>query len=156
VAQIATLQAKVDTLQGQVSKLEGNITARDLVGTYTIAGIQTRLQGGGAANAFVGSAALFGSMTLNADGTGSMTMSGDGSVLSVLGWTLTPSTLGNGNPGGSQNFAWTYADGVLGMAGQVGGFNVGLAGRLIVVPFPEFHAAEGHADVSLLIFYRLQ
>jgi len=92
------LVAQVTDLRARVAKLEGNITAADMVGTYTIAGIQTRLQGGGA-NTLIGSAALTGSMTLNADGTGSMTISGDGSVLSVLGWTLTPSTLGNGNPG---------------------------------------------------------
>src|SRR5262249_57688221 len=41
----AGARAAADTaLQGRVSKLGGDITADDLVGTYTIAGIQNRLQ----------------------------------------------------------------------------------------------------------------
>jgi hypothetical protein len=158
-AHVTTLQGQVDTLQGQVAKLEGNITAADLVGTYTLWGIQTRLRGG--ADAGIGSAALTGNMVLNSNATASLTVNGDGSLLTVLGWTLAPSTLGNGNPGSTFNFTWAYANGALtlippGGGGEGPGIPVGPAGRLLIVSVPEFHVAESTADVSLLIFYRLQ
>lgn len=127
------------------------------MGTYTIAGIQTRL--GGASDPRIGSAALTGTLPLNANGSGSLTINGDGALLRPF-WTLSPSTLGNGNPGTTFSITWTYANGVLTPTlvefGQGPGINVGPGGRLLVTSIPEFSAPDSRADVSLLIFSRLQ
>src|SRR5262249_32394110 len=66
-----SLFAQVADLQARVAKLEGNITAADLVGTYALAGIQTTLRG--APDARIGSDALTGTLTLNLNGTGTLT-----------------------------------------------------------------------------------
>ena len=149
-----SVAAQVADLAARVAKLEGNLTSADLVGTYTIAGIQTRLLGLGLQNSAIGSAALFGSMTLNADGSGSLQISGDGSLLLTGNLSLIRNTLGNGNPGPPFPFSgWTYANGVLTIP-QVGNATVGPGGRLMVGVVPEFDTTEGRADVSLVIFYR--
>ena len=158
-----SLAAQVANLQARVARLEGNITADDLVGTYTLVGFQTRLRGGGAANAAIGSAALTGSLTLNANGTGSMTINGDGSLLFPLLWASAQSTLGNGNPGTPFSLTWTYANGVLSSMittneGTSAGpdISVGPGGRLLATAFSEFRGDPKSNDATLMIFYRLQ
>jgi hypothetical protein len=158
-----SLVAQLNALTARVAKLEGNITSADLAGTYTLAGIQTRLRGGGAANAAIGSAALTGSLILAADGTGSLTINGDGSLLFPLAWTSAQSTLGNGNPGETFDLTWTFANGEISTTVTTGEgtssgppINVGLGGRLLVATLSEFRGDPKSNDLSLLIFYRLQ
>src|SRR5262249_24989625 len=129
--QVATLQAQVATLQGQVSKLNGNITAADLVGTYTMVGLGSAIRDATGHPAAVGLGAVLGTVTLNIDGTGSITSSASGSSLRLNGILIDSS-------GNSQtDFTWTYANGTVSTsltASQTGtvNFNVGPGGRVVV------------------------
>jgi hypothetical protein len=99
-------------------------------------------------------------MTLNADGTGSLQINGNGALLRPFIGSLTTSTLGNGNPGTPFTITWTYADGTL-TSTLVGfdaalAFNVGPGGRLLLTTLPEFDQAASRADVSFMLLSRLK
>src|SRR5262245_33448663 len=76
--------------QARVNKLEGNITAADLAGTYTALVLDTSMTGFRAGtpphNATIDTSSLRGTITLNADGTGSTAFTG------CEGSRLTPAT----------------------------------------------------------------
>ena len=161
---IQALASDVAALEARVGKLEGNISSADLVGTYAIAGITTRLEAliPGAPfplrNAEIGSAVVTGTLTLNADGSGLFTITtGTGSFLTQGPWTLTPSSLGNAP--GSGNITWTYASGTVTVSfsdGSSFNANVGPGGRLLVVAASDFNAENQRAETDLAIFTRLQ
>jgi hypothetical protein len=147
-------------LDTRVSKLEGNITPADLVGTYTFAGILTRLRAlipdNPPRNATIGSTALTGTLILNANGSGSLTETEDGSELTQGPWTLTPSSF---NGTGTFTFTWTYASGTIAVSFDMGGgvnVGVGPGGRLLIASNTEFHAGPMRTDTHLYMFYRLQ
>jgi len=150
-----SLVAQVADLQARVAKLEGNITAADLVGTYALAGIQTTLRG--APDARIGSDALTGTLTLNLNGTGTLTNDHNGARLFTQFWALFPQTFTD-----VIDITWTYANGVIsttfvGFGGLGPDINVGPAGRLLVAAVPSFEALESpRATVSFFVFCRLK
>jgi len=160
VNQVAVLTAQVTSLQGQVARLEGNITAADLVGTYALAAITTRLDAliPASRNAAIGSVATTGTLALNADGSGVFTITtGAGSILTQGPWTLTPSSLGSAP--GSGNITWTYDSGTVTVFLDGSPFftvNVGPGGRLLVAAGGDFNAGNQRAQTELAIFTRLQ
>ena len=154
------LAAMLAALAARVDKLEGQITSADLVGTYQIFGIQTRLFSNGPG---IAAGALTGALILNADGNGSLQINGDGALLqpALQGWGLyAPYTLGNGNPGFVFPLSWAYANGLISLAVDGNppgpGVPVGPGGRLGAISFSEVNLGEGRADAGLMIFYRLQ
>lgn len=153
----AATKANVTTLQTAVSKLSGNITAADLVGTYSVAGFQTELDPLVATSvppvqATINSSAYSESFTLNADGTGSAQGTQNGWRLVQGPWSVN-SFQGPG-AGATLNLTWTYSGGVLSIAfsnGNAGQFLVGAGGRVIL-------GADTNTDhtTSLFIATRLQ
>jgi outer membrane murein-binding lipoprotein Lpp len=126
---VATLQSQVDALNAQVSKLQGNITAADLVGTYTYTHLITGLNGGFPAR--IASGVFTGTFTLAADGTGSGNVSSAGNVLTQgTPWSVTQSSDAE-----TDNFTWTYANGTLTlvMGSDTIPFSVAAGGRLAIL-----------------------
>jgi hypothetical protein len=145
--------AQVADLQARVAKLEGKITAADLVGTYALAGIQTTLRGN--PDARIGSDALTGTLTLNSNGTGTLTDVHDGARLFTQSGALSQQVFAE-----ELDLTWTYANGVVSTTfigiGQGPDINVGPGGRLLVAAFSNFEASLPRSGVLLLIFSRLQ
>jgi len=159
-ADVAGLKARVDSLEANVAKLNGNLTAADLVGTYAIYQFQTELT----ANvpnptppppflpASIAAGVTTGIVTLNADGSGSVSTTDSGSTLTQGVWTLTPSTHNS-----SSNFTWAYANGVLSVTANDGvfNFNVGPSGGVLVGVFSAFNrSTQPFADAGLIIVVR--
>jgi hypothetical protein len=100
--ELAALRARVARLEARVAKLNGHIVATDLVGTYTISDVQTNLFGG--SPAMVQTGTIEGTLTMAADGTGSIDGTALGATLSEgTPWSLTP-----GGAAFSRTFTWTY------------------------------------------------
>jgi outer membrane murein-binding lipoprotein Lpp len=140
--QVATLQAQVATLQGQVAKLQGNITAADLVGTYNIVDFQLKLLAG--APPSITHEVNQGTLTLNADGSTSLTVTGNGHRL-TLG-----SPLFVLNESGTISLGpWTYDNGTLSIQG---GFSAAVAagGRVLIVGASALTSAGGSDEIAIL------
>lgn len=103
--------ARIAALEARVAKLEGNIIADDLIGTYNVDIIAT-----GIFSSFqneIHSFVIVGTATLEAGGSGSISLAGNGNKLAErtpdLNWLadqLTPGTL-------SGDFTWSYDNGTL-------------------------------------------
>ena len=166
------LATQLAALQARVSKLEGNIVASDLVGTYSLLVMGTSMSAFHAASpgvpavpATMTTGTTSGTLTLNADGTGSGTIVRcDGATLALNG-TLT----GTNDDCGAQpttGVTWTYANGVVtitfldsnGVPDHNGPipFTVALGGRLFVLGDSPFHPSDPSSDHLLFIFARLQ
>lgn len=150
--------AELAALTERVAKLEGQITAADLVGTYAIIVLENDLVGliPGVRNANIKNQAFTGTVTLNADGTGSSNVTGTGNVL-----TLGTGALTQIPGGGSGNFHWTYANGTITTDatsdfGNNISFTVGLNTRLAVGVLTDFDSVNKKSDVTLFILTRLQ
>lgn len=158
-AQVATLQAddaaakaNVATLQTAVSKLDGDITAADLVGTYSAAGFQTELDpfvASGPTPAMISSSSYAASFTFNADGTGSFQGIQSGWTL-VTGSGSVNADSGTGPP---KDYTWTYSSGIVTLTltgGEQEQLIVGAGGRVL------FNAATGtDHTTSLFVATRL-
>jgi hypothetical protein len=143
-------------LAARVAKLEGQIVMSDLVGTYQVAGIQNEL---GAPNppshpGYVGAYVYSGTLTLNADGTGSSTAGQFGKYL-----FFGQSTLGSANQGpATTTFNWAYSNGLVTFTNSTQSsqngqsLSVTVGGR--VMTFASANPAD-NTDV-LLILTRLQ
>jgi hypothetical protein len=149
-ATVESLANDLAALTARVAKLEGQIVAADLVGTYALRGIQLELSGGPGNPAQVSSYVLVGTVTLNTDGTVSISASpANGNTLS---FTTPPSVSvfqGSGNGGGSTT--WTYDNGSVTVFGGVP-LSVAAGGRVLIGV--SANPADG-TDV-LLILTRLQ
>ena len=122
------LVAEIANLKARVGKLEGNITAADLVGTYSASAFLVGLTGG--APAGIASGVLTGTATLAADGSGSLSSS-------ISGYSLTegsPWQLGTFSDSGVETGSWTYANGVATIvtSSETTNFNVVAGGRLLI------------------------
>ena len=154
------LVALLEDLQARVAKLEGDITAADLVGTYTALIMDTNLDG---VNLFDPQASITtrttsGTITLNADGTGSV--GGglcEGSKLTVSTGTLVGVDC---TEAGTGNVTWTYADGVATITflddGDQIPLNVALGGRLMINGGSFFHASDPSSNHLQFILTRLR
>jgi hypothetical protein len=97
---VPSLTAKLDALQARVAKLEGGqVTASDLAGTYGVYLLGTELR---AFPSRISSETVTGTLTLNADGTGSVTVTDKMFLLTVGGALTTP-----GPQAGADTFTWT-------------------------------------------------
>ena len=86
-ATVSALQSNIGTLQTSVAKLNGQITANDLVGTYAFHGFQVELSAGNSALRpnQVSSYVFLGTLTLNANGTASISSdSPNGNTLALI------------------------------------------------------------------------
>jgi hypothetical protein len=148
------LQRAVAALSARVSKLEGNIEAADLAGTYRLVvyagGLSALVTNPGppptaVENATISHFVISGTVTVNADGTGSIDLAGSGFTLTQGTWAVAPGTFS-----GSETFTWTYAIGVVGVAFSDGtsiNFNVGPGGRLMVGVVSE---SDGETNLAIL------
>lgn len=125
----ANFQALVNAVNGltsRVSKLEGQVTAADLAGTYAIHQFQTEL-GGGVSQRVAVYTSSAATLTLAADGTGSVSsVATQGHQLNLPSGSLLPRS--DTDPAGS--LAWTLAGGTVNMLG--GTFSVANGGRLLI------------------------
>ena len=159
---IRSLYRAVAALNARVSKLEGNIEAADLAGTYGLViysgNLAALVTNPGppptvAQNAGITHDVLSGTVTVDADGTGSLTLTLNGFVLTQGTWAVAARTFS-----GSETFTWTYANGVVAMAFEDGSsinLNVGPGGRLMVGVLSEFHADRHEGETDLVILTRL-
>lgn len=154
------LAQQVASLQARVAKLEGNIDASDLAGTYSVTALSTTMTalhtGSPTVNATISTAAFRGTLTLNANGTGSTSpLTCEGSTLTQGSWAMhgfdcsEPST----------DVTWTYANGVITITflndGDEIPLNVAVGGRFLIVAFAPFHPGDPSSDQFLLIATRL-
>jgi hypothetical protein len=131
-ATIDSLASDLAALTARVAKLEGQIVAADLVGTYTLRGIQLELSGGAGRPAQVSSYVYVGTVTLNADGTASFNaLSQSGNTLSFTTPAMVSIFKGS-NDGGSGGATWTSSDGSVTVAGGVPPLSVAAGGRVLV------------------------
>ena len=148
---VESLASDLAALTARVAKLEGQIVAADLVGTYAVRGIQLELSGGAGRPAQVSSYVYAGTVTLNADGTVSISASpANGNTLSL---TTPPSVSifqGSGNGGGSTT--WTYDNGSVTVVGEAPPLSVAAGGRVLV----GVGANPNDGTDVLLILTRLQ
>ena len=152
----AAAKANVAALQTSVNKLDGDITAADLVGTYSVAGFQTELDplvgtSVPPVQATINSSAYAETFTLNADGTGTAQGTQNGWTLVQGPWSVNPFS----SPGGTTvNLTWAYSEGVVAFVlsnGDHGQFVVGAGGRVM------FNASTNtDHTTSLFIATRLQ
>jgi hypothetical protein len=143
------LVAQMADLQARVAKLEGNITASDLVGTYAVASISIPIH----ATPSIEVDGVTGTVTLNADGSGSLAQSGCGGRLTAGSWVFT-----SGCGGGVANGTWTYANGTLAvdMGEFHAQFSVGVGGRLLTTALADIHADNQSTVAVIMIASRLQ
>jgi len=145
-----SLTARLAALEARVASLEGNITDEALVGTYRVTGFI----GGTAAdpNASVAIGAIFGTITLNADHTGTGELQMRGNFL-VQGSPWTSSVVNFPPEPGA--ITWSYADGVVhitdGTVNVDTYFNVAVGGRVLT-----FAGLGDDNDVDLIILTRLR
>jgi len=150
--QVIALQTQVNTLQTSVSKLNGQISASDLSGTYAIHGIQNELTPliAGVRPASVGSYVSSGTLTLNSDGTGTVSAPDYGNYL-VFGQSSLVSA--DSTDDGPLSFDWTYSNGAVtitlvnagGLTGTTITFSVAAGGRVMV----GVHSSHPGTDVLL-------
>ena len=167
------LAAQLAALQARVAKLEGNIVASDLVGTYSLLVMGTSMSafhpasgGAGPIPATITTGTTAGTLTLNADGTGTANIVRcDGATLTLANGSLRGTNDDCGTEPAS-SLTWAYANGVVsitvldsnGQPDHNGAipYNVALGGRLFVLGDSPFHASDPSSDHLLFIAARLQ
>ena len=156
---VQSLASDLAALAARVAKLEGNIVAGDLAGTYSGVLLSTNMRGARTGvPASIETAGSRGSLTLNANGTGHVTLDGCGgaTLTFTLGGTLTDA--GCDEP--ASDLTWTYADGVITATflsdGDTVPFTVALGGRFLILGFAGFHASDPSSDQFLFILTRLR
>jgi hypothetical protein len=154
------LVTQIADLQARVARLEGNITAADLVGTYTVLVMDTNMDGvnAGGQNATITTRTTRGTITLNADGTGSASGgSCEGSRLTLSTGALVGVDCSEGESG---NVTWTYANGVATITflddGDQIPLDVALGGRLLITGGSFFHASDPSSNHLQFILTRLR
>jgi hypothetical protein len=148
-------------LEARVAKLEGNIAAADLAGTYSLIVFNTSMtafhSGAPAIPATISTGALRTTLTLNANGTGTVgAQQCEGSTLTQGTWAMNGTDCSDA--GGS--VTWTYAAGIVTVNFPADNeqipFNVGVGGRLLVNAFAPFHPDDPSSDQILFVASRLK
>jgi hypothetical protein len=143
---VQQLIAQVNALTARVAKLEGNITAADLVGTYNITDLQLKLVGG--ATPSISNEVTQGTLTLNADGTTSFSLTGNFHRLTPgAPWVLSPLTESGTGTFGS----WAYDNGTVNLTDGGGELAVvGAGGRVLVGGLSKTTAGTGLEEITIL------
>ena len=159
-AQVSELRSTAAALQAKVDALAALVAPANLAGTYAVTGFQNELDPvvpASSTNPFrpasVGSYVYTGTLTLSADGTGSVTLEQNGSYL-IFGQ---PSLASADQPAGTVTFDWTYANGIVSLSSasqpKTDGttFNVALGGQVMT------HASANASDGTdvLIVLTRL-
>ncbi|MDE2420859.1 MAG: hypothetical protein KGO49_06730 [Gammaproteobacteria bacterium] len=140
-----SLATAISNLQTTVGKLNGSValTSTDLVGTYSMNYLQNELHGqtGSGGYAEVDSYTSGGTVTLNSDGTGTMTgINETGTNLTISGGNT---SIGQGSvqgtaavhaSAGSNTFTWSYSGNnvALTIGSQTVNFTVVAGGKLLI------------------------
>jgi hypothetical protein len=141
--------ARLAALEAKVAKLEGNIVADDLVGDYRLVGFLADVD---ASNPpAIGVAVAYGTVTLLANGTGSIqtaTIEGTNLVLSAPAQESPIFQQDSNTP-----INWSYADGTLTLTSpeEALTFNVSAGGRVMTLA-----AIGDDGDKDLVILTRLR
>lgn len=160
---VQALASDLAALAARVAKLEGNIVAADLAGTYSAVILSTTLHGarpGTPPNpASIETEASRGSLTLNANGTGHVTLLGcGGGRLTQGSWAVTAAECDDDEP--ESDLTWTYADGVVTATflsdGDTVPFTVALGGRLLILGFGDFFPGDPSSEQFVIILTRLK
>jgi hypothetical protein len=155
---ITGLAKVVADLSARVAKLEGNISAADLAGTYAVHTIDNQVSAI-AGQSMVHPQVSAGTVTLAADGTGTLTSGACGGFFLQLPTNaVTPE-----NCSGQLHypFAWKYADGILTETIQTDFgpfdvlFDVGVGGRVMTTSFAPYNPFAGAGDTIFIILTRL-
>jgi len=157
---VQALSNQLAALTARVSKLEGNIVASDLVGTYQFTVLDTVMNAAHPPQpASINTSSASATLTLNADGTGSLSnLDCANSTLFVGTGTMT----GANNCGGETgvDVTWTYENGVTTITflddGDVIPFPVAAGGRLMIGGAAPFHPGDPSSDSILFIVTRLK
>jgi hypothetical protein len=142
-ARVTAQQDQINTLQGQVAKLDGNITAADLVGTYNLIDFQLKLLDG--VSPSITHEVNQGTLTLNADGSTSVNLTGTGHRLTPGSPLFTLFESGTGSFG-----TWTYDNGTVRFSEGAGGFSVGSGGRVLIAGGSKITSAGGSDEIAIL------
>jgi hypothetical protein len=163
--EVRALTARVTTLENDVAKLNGQITADELVGTYTVTSFETEMSVGlmttpGPSFGLnvapsTGVSVFVGTATLAADGTLSLSLTQTGNTLAydtivqgVPAWNLVP-----GSHSGVETGTWTYANGTVTFGGA--SLSVAAGGRLLIFANSS-NPNPSHGNSQLVILTRLQ
>lgn len=123
-----SLAGGLAALAARVAKLEGRLVEADLVGTYTIAGIQNELRAGDPGSPpEISSYVYAGTVQLGADGTASFSVTENGHRLSFGSPSLIP-----GDNSEEINTHWTYDNGTVAIFDGEWNFSVAAGGRLLI------------------------
>ena len=147
------LEARVTALENQVAKLNGQITADDLVGTYTLSQFLTELEGTGGTFARITTGVLAGTVTLAADGTGTFSLTDREHTLveSNSMWSFTSSDQSDQGA-----FSWTYANGMV-MLNVGNGVNLSAAvGGRVLIAMSSSNPDMNGGNNQLVILTRLR
>ena len=156
------LVSQLADLQARVAKLEGNITAADVAGTYTVLVLDTVMTGFRPGTpphlATIETTSVFGTITLDANGTGSTSViECEGSRLTLATGAMTGVDCSESE---NTSVTWTYAAGVATITflndGDQIPFVVGLGGRLLIAGAAPFHPGDPSSDSILLLLTRLR
>ncbi len=127
-ANFGALAGAINALSARVSKLEGQISAADMVGTYALKGLQVELAGG--AGTHVASYVYNGTLSLRADGTGTV---GAAQTGTQLNFATVPGTRISANlPSENTEFTWTLAGSILTTTALNTPLSVSNGGRMIM------------------------
>ncbi len=155
------VQNQLAALEARVAKLEGNIVAADLAGTYSAVILSTKCTAPAPVSlpAAIQTEGSRGTLTLNANGTGHVTLeSCGGGRLTQGSWTLTAAECDDDEP--ESDLTWTYADGVITATflsdGDTVPFTVALGGRFLILGFAGFYPSDPSSDQFLIILTRLK
>jgi len=165
---IQQLASEVAALTARVAKLEGNIVAADLAGAYSFTVFGTSMSGLHAGppvvDATISTSVLRGTLTLNANGTGTaepqtgnaLLPPCEGSTLAVPSGAMHAADCDNA----PTDVTWTYVDGVITIKFLNGGnelpFNVAVGGRFLILTFAPFHPRDPSSDQVLFLATRLK
>ena len=145
--------ARIAALESAVARLQGQLAPADLVGTYTFTSLQTVLFGANSAvPPQVEVNGSIGTVTLSADGTGSLSAVEHQTTL-----FLNPPFVSGGDAADAPlTFTWAYAAGTLtiSVGGGVLSFSVTAGGNVLTAI--NSGGSGGAQSVNLLILTRLQ
>jgi hypothetical protein len=130
-ANFQALATAINALAARVDKLEGKIVQADLAGSYTLQSFQSEFNGGDFGR--VANYVNTGTVTFNADGTGSYAATEAGSRLFIAldaNAKLKGTSSTYVNPTETATFTWTYANNVITALG--GTLTVVAGGKLLI------------------------
>ena len=142
-------------LTARVAKLEGQIQRADLTGNWHIVGFFSGLDAlipgtpTPQRQASISTAVFSGTVRLNDNGTGTSRTTIVGTTLTQGPWTLTP-----GSDDGTDNFNWSYSNGIVTTSLGVD-FAVGPGGRLLLGGSSDYDRSNSNSETVIVVLTRL-